>query len=65
MYAINATVNGLSRLDRIFPAIEALGWRHASYGVKDHHYSAVGVAWTTVYGAPASTMREAVACPRV
>ena len=48
MHAIDFTVNGLSRLERILPAIEALGWRHASYGVKDEHYDAVGAAllWT-------------------
>src|SRR5258708_345698 len=48
MHAIDATVHGLNRMERIIPAVQALGWRHASYGVKDDHYGAVGAAllWT-------------------
>ena len=48
MHMINAAVNGLSRLERIIPAIQDLGRRHAGYGVKDEHYAAVGAAllWT-------------------
>jgi hemoglobin-like flavoprotein len=48
MQLIDAAVNGLSRLERIVSAIQELGRRHADYGVKDHHYDAVGAAllWT-------------------
>jgi hemoglobin-like flavoprotein len=85
MQVIDAAVNGLSRLERITAAIQDLGRRHANYGVKDYHYSAVGAAllwtlgktlgaeftseakdaWTTVYDALATTMREAAASSRV
>jgi len=37
-------VNGLSRLDEIVPAVEALGKRHVGYGVKDQHYDTVAGA---------------------
>jgi hemoglobin-like flavoprotein len=48
MQVIDAAVNGLSRLERIVSAIQELGRRHKDYGVKDHHYGAVGAAllWT-------------------
>jgi len=48
MQVIDAVVNGLSRLERILPSIQELGRRHATYGVKDHHYGTVGAAllWT-------------------
>ena len=48
MQVIDAAVNGLSRLERIVSAIQELGRRHADYGVRDHHYDAVGAAllWT-------------------
>ena len=44
MQVIDAAVNGLSRLERITAAIQDLGRRHASYGVKDHDYDTVGTA---------------------
>jgi hemoglobin-like flavoprotein len=48
MEVIDAAVNGLSRVERIVPAIQELGRRHVDYGVKDHHYGTVGAAllWT-------------------
>ena len=48
MQVIDAAVNGLSRLERITAAIQDLGRRHASYGVKDRDYDTVGAAllWT-------------------
>jgi hemoglobin-like flavoprotein len=48
MQVIDAAVNGLSRLEQIVPVIQALGRRHAGYGVKDDHYGTVGAAllWT-------------------
>ena len=37
-------VSGLSRPHAIVPALEALGRRHASYGVVDAHYATLGAA---------------------
>ncbi|RPI40605.1 MAG: hemin receptor [Betaproteobacteria bacterium] len=44
MQVMDAVVNGLTRLDRFLPAVRDLGRRHALYGVKGHHYGAVGAA---------------------
>lgn len=44
MQIMDAAVNGIDRLDRIYPAIQALGRRHVAYGVENHHYGAVGAA---------------------
>ena len=49
------------------PALEALGRRHAAYGVRDGHYDTVGAAfdgeareaWAACYGLVAATMRDA------
>lgn len=48
MLMIATAVNGLDDLDTIVPAAQALGVRHAGYGVKDKHYDTVGAAllWT-------------------
>lgn len=48
MRMIAVAVNGLDRLDTIVPAVQALGVRHAGYGVVDAHYATVGNAllWT-------------------
>lgn len=79
MQLIDAAVNGLSRIEQLMPLVQALGRRHATYGVKDDDYGTVGAAllwtldkglgceftpqardaWTSVYGALATTMREA------
>ena len=52
MMMINTAVNGLSRLDQIVPAVQAMGKRHVGYGVKDSHYDTVGAAlpWTLGQG---------------
>lgn len=52
MKMINTAVNGLDRLDEIVPAVQQLGVRHISYGVKDEHYNTVGAAllWTLEAG---------------
>ena len=52
MGMIKVAVAGLTRLDQIVPAVEALGQRHAGYGVKDEHYGTVGTAllWTLEQG---------------
>lgn len=41
-------INKLDKLDDILDEVRKLAIRHAGYGVKDEHYSAVGVAllWT-------------------
>ena len=31
-------------LDGLLPAVEALGRRHAAYGIADHHFDSVGAA---------------------
>ena len=46
-------VHGLSDLDRLLPAVAALGKRHANYGVQDHHFDSVGEA---LLGAFAETL---------
>src|SRR4051794_37609828 len=38
MQALAAVVAGLDHLDQLLPTIEALGRRHAGYGVTDAHY---------------------------
>ena len=50
--ALALVVNGLDRADELLPVIEALGRRHAAYGVSDAHYDTVGAAliWTLEKG---------------
>lgn len=52
MQMLSVAVAGLTRLDTLVPAVEALGRRHAGYGVKDEHYATVGAAllWTLGQG---------------
>ena len=52
MNMINVAVNGLSNLGAIVPAVQALGKRHAGYGVQDAHYATVAGAllWTLETG---------------
>lgn len=52
MAMIGFAVMGLSRLDNILPGVQALGRRHAGYGVTDAHYATVGSAliWTLAQG---------------
>ena len=46
--ALTAVVGGLHHLEDLVPEIEALGRRHANYGVRDAHFDSVGAAllWT-------------------
>jgi hemoglobin-like flavoprotein len=44
MGMLRVAVAGLSRLDQIVPAVQALGRRHAAYGVTDAHYATVASA---------------------
>ena len=52
MTMLKVVVNGLTRLDTLVPAVQALGRRHAGYGVSDEHYETVGDAllWTLHQG---------------
>jgi len=40
----------LDRLESIVPAVQALGHRHAGYGVKDEDYATVGEALLLTFG---------------
>lgn len=44
MQMLELAVNGLDRIDQLVPAVQALGARHAGYGVKERHYKTVGAA---------------------
>src|SRR6516164_6261926 len=48
MQMIGTAIGLLGRADQLIPALEALGRRHAGYGVRDEHYETVGTAllWT-------------------
>jgi hemoglobin-like flavoprotein len=52
MQTLTVVVRSLDRLDQILPAVQALGRRHAGYGVRDEHYATVGAAllWTLEQG---------------
>jgi nitric oxide dioxygenase len=52
MAMLGTAVAGLSRLETLVPAVQALGRRHAGYGVKAQHYASVGSAllWTLEKG---------------
>jgi nitric oxide dioxygenase len=64
MGTLALVVKGLDELDRLVPAVEALGRRHAGYGVIAEHYASVGAAllWTLEQGLGAAftpAVREA------
>jgi hemoglobin-like flavoprotein len=48
MQTLTLVVRGVDRLEELVPALEALGRRHATYGVTADHYESVGAAlmWT-------------------
>jgi nitric oxide dioxygenase len=52
MKMLTITVQGLSSLDTIVPAVQALGRRHSGYGVQPRDYETVGAAliWTLEQG---------------
>lgn len=52
MQMIGLAVNGLDHLDEIIPGVQALGRRHAGYGVHEQDYAPVGTAllWTLEHG---------------
>lgn len=41
---ISYAVRGLNRIEALQPGLEALGRRHAGYGVREDHYATVGEA---------------------
>ncbi len=51
-HVLTVVVKGLSKLEQILPAVEQLGRRHSSYGVRPEHYATVGAAllWTLQSG---------------
>lgn len=52
MQMIATAVGGLNNLDKLVPAVKALGARHSGYGVTAAHYRIVGEAllWTLEQG---------------
>ena len=52
MQTLAVVVKSLDRLEQIVPAVQALGRRHAGYGVRETHYATVGEAllWTLEQG---------------
>lgn len=52
MTMLQVVVKGLARPEQLLPAVEALGRRHATYGVAPSHYDTVGAAllWTLAQG---------------
>lgn len=52
MEMLSTAVADLHRIDRILPALEDLGRRHAGYGTRPEHYDSVGEAllWTLEQG---------------
>lgn len=52
MQMITVAVRGLDDLGALVPTVQALGKRHAGYGVKDEHYATVASAllWTLEKG---------------
>jgi hemoglobin-like flavoprotein len=52
MAMLGTAVGGLSHLDTLVPAVQALGRRHGGYGVTAAHYTPVGAAllWTLQQG---------------
>jgi hemoglobin-like flavoprotein len=60
MSMIAVAVNSLTRLESIVPAVQALGRRHAGYGVENRHYDVVESAllWTLEQGLGAGFTRE-------
>ena len=52
MQTLTVVVKSLDRLDQLVPAVQAMGRRHAGYGVRASHYDTVGAAllWTLGHG---------------
>ena len=67
MTMITFAVNSLSRVEAIVPGLQALGRRHAGYGVKERHYAVVEEAliWTLEQGLGAKFTPEMQSAWRV
>ena len=52
MQTLTVVVKSIDKLDQLVPAVQALGRRHAGYGVRESHYATVGEAllWTLEQG---------------
>ena len=52
MQTLTVVVRSVDRLETLVPAVQALGRRHAGYGVRASHYDTVGAAllWTLGQG---------------
>jgi hemoglobin-like flavoprotein len=50
MQTLGVVVASVDRLDKIVPAVEALGRRHAGYGVQAAHFETVGQALLDTLG---------------
>ena len=52
MMMIRIAVDGLDDLDKLVPAVQDMGRRHATYGVENSHYDTVGdsLLWTLEQG---------------
>jgi hemoglobin-like flavoprotein len=52
MQTLTVVVKSLDRVDQLVPALQAMGRRHAGYGVRPAHYETVGEAllWTLGQG---------------
>ena len=52
MQTLTVVVKSLDKLEQLVPAVQALGRRHAGYGVRESHYALVGEAllWTLEQG---------------
>ena len=52
MQTLTVVVKSIDKLEQIVPAVQALGRRHAGYGVRESHYATVGEAllWTLQQG---------------
>lgn len=60
MSMISVAVGSLERLDALVPAVQALGRRHAGYGVEERHYTVVesALVWTLAQGLGARFTKE-------
>jgi len=60
MTMIGVAVSALTRLESVVPAVQALGRRHAGYGVEERHYAVVeeALVWTLSQGLGASFTKE-------
>jgi hemoglobin-like flavoprotein len=63
MTMLRMVVVGLTQMEELVPAVQALGRRHAGYGVAEAHYATMGAAllWTLEQGLGAAFTPEVAA----